>query len=259
MSRRGRGEGSIYKRTDGRWAAAVDLGWVKGKRQRKVVYGKTRSEVATKLLALHNAAREGHLVLDERCTLGEFLNQWLHDAVKPNVRPRTLESYETVVRVHLVPTLGHFQLGKLRPQHVEKLLNARSESGLSPRTVDYIRSILGRALKCAVRWDVVATNVVERVARPRQTKQEIEVLSSNEARKILTASESDPRLGAAYTVALTLGLRRGEILGLQWDDIDFETAAFEFDAPCNGSEKPAGRRTKIECFTTHGRAPEAHA
>jgi len=220
--RRGPGEGSIYKRTDGRWAAQVDLGWESGERRRKTVYGRTRSEVADKLHALQQQLRDGLMVSDDRTPLATFLPTWLDTVVAPSVRPRTYESYASVVNNHLLPALGNKTVGKLRAQHIQQLLADKAAAGLSDRTVEYIWLILRRALTVAVRWGLVVRNVADVVTPPRPTQREITPLSITEVGKVLDTARDD-RLGAAVTLALTTGMRRGEILGLQWGDIDLTT------------------------------------
>src|SRR5215212_301903 len=104
--RRGNGEGGIYQReSDGKWCASVDLGFVNGKRRRKVIYGKTRKEVADKLKALHRDQAAGINVAPEQYTVEQFLDTWL-DEVICHRRPRTQESYRSTVRLHIVPYVG---------------------------------------------------------------------------------------------------------------------------------------------------------
>src|SRR5436190_18460621 len=99
--RRGHGEGSIYQReSDGRWCASVDLGYVNGRRTRKMVYGRTRKEVAEKLKALHRDQASGAPILTERQTVAQYLNRWLVDVVSQRNKPRTQESYQAMVRLH---------------------------------------------------------------------------------------------------------------------------------------------------------------
>ena len=108
--KRGNGEGSIFKRKDGRWAAAVDLGWLGGKRRRKTVYGRTRGQVAGKLAAALRAQSDGLPVDPQRQTVGQYLRDWLEHEVKQTRRESTYASYESLVRVHLIPEIGRHQL-----------------------------------------------------------------------------------------------------------------------------------------------------
>lgn len=222
MARRGHNEGTICQRPDGRWTAALNLGYDEaGKRQRKYFYGKTRKEVADKLKAAQREHDAGLPVAVERQTVGQFLDRWLCDVAKPKVAPKTFASYSDIVRLHLKPTLGRHQLSKLTPQHVQALIQAKTDAGLSPRTVSYIRTVLRIALAQAVKWDMVARNVATLVDPPRAHRTEIRPLTPDQARAFLEAVTGD-RLEGLYRVALAMGLRQGEALGLRWEDIDLD-------------------------------------
>jgi integrase len=152
-------------------------------------------------------------------TVGDFLDQWLADVVRPNVRPWTYAGYEVHVRLHLKPALGRIPLDRLTPLHVQQLLNHKVASGLKPKTVRYIRGTLNTALNQAVRWGLISRNAASLVDGPRVEQYEIQPFTPEEARAFLAAVKGD-RLGALYSVALTMGLRQGEALGLRWTDID---------------------------------------
>jgi integrase len=219
--KRGQGEGSIYKRKDGRWNAVVNLGYQGGKLRRKYLYGKTRSEVADKLAAeLHNI-QQGITVITERQTVRQFLERWLIDCVKPTVRHSTFISYDQQVRVHIAPQLGHIQLTKLSPQQIQSYMNDKLQSELSAKTVKYHLSVLRMALGQALKWNLVARNVAMLVDPPRVGKYEVQAITPEQARVFLQAIQGD-RLETLFTVALSLGLRRGEALGVRWLDIDFQ-------------------------------------
>ena len=183
MSRRGKGEGSIYKRRDGRWAASIDLGYSGGSRQRKTFYGKTRKEVQEKLTTALRAQQRGELVTDSRRTVGEFLAQWLEDSARPSLRPLTFVTYRGIVKLHLVPALGKIRLDQLTPQHVQAMLNDESEAGLAPATVRNIQRILHKALDVAMRWGLVERNAAKFVEVPRMPRREVLVLSSKGRRR----------------------------------------------------------------------------
>jgi integrase len=219
--KRGQGEGTIYKRKDGRWAAAVNLGYQNGKLKRKHYYGASRKEVSDKLNVGLSDLQKGIPIITERQTVGQFLDQWLNDCAKPSTRPRTYEGYSIIVRRHITPTLGRISLTKLTPQQVQTFLNERLSSGLSGRTVQHIRTVLRTALNQAVRWGIIVRNAAALSEPPRVENYEIQPITPEEARKFLDAIKED-RLEALFTVALALGLRRGEALGLRWQDISFE-------------------------------------
>ena len=221
MTKRGNGEGTIYRRKNGGWATQYTIYTAKG-RKRKTIYGKTRAEVAGKLAkALSN--RESGLTFDaENLKLGEYLECWLRDSVRNTVRYTTFARYEQITRLHIVPALGHTKLKNLTPVHVRGLYREKLESGLAPRTVQYIHTTLHKALKQALADHLIPHNVTEAVKAPRPVKKEIRPLDANQTRTLLRAARGD-RLEALYVVAVTAGLREGELLGLKWEDLDLDT------------------------------------
>ncbi|TMC54240.1 MAG: site-specific integrase [Chloroflexi bacterium] len=214
---RGANEGTIVQRKDGRWAAAISVGG----RRRKWFYGSTREEVHRKLTAALHAANTTGLADARGLTVGEFLKQWLSEVAEPSIRPMTYRGYEVNVRLHINPVLGTIPLERLEPLHVQSLVNRKLKQALSPKTVRYIRGTLRTALNQAVRWGLVARNAAALVDGPRVASFEIQPFSPEEARRFLTAAKGH-RLEALYSVALTMGLRQGEALGLRWQDIDLQ-------------------------------------
>ena len=220
--RRGRNEGSVFQRADGRWCAQLDLGWRGGRRARKYIYGDTAAEVQRALLKARADHSQGLPVAPGRQTVEQFLRDWLENSVKPSVRPTTYRSYEQTVRNHLIPELGRLPLSKLEPQNVRVMLNRRlADGGLSARSVAYLRVVLRAALNQARKWNLVARNVAEVVDPPRCERFRIEPLTPDQASTLLETAKGD-RLEALYAVAMACGLRMGEILGLRWQDIDLE-------------------------------------
>jgi len=217
--KRGNSEGSIYKRQDGRWAASVDLGQADGRRRRRHFYAATRQEVARKLQAAQRALADGLPLADQRQTVGGFLEIWLRDSVARKVRPRTLQRYQEIVRLHLAPRLGRIPLAKLTPAHVERMMNDALAQGASPRSACHHRAVLRTALNVAMRWGIVGRNVAALAGPPHVPEREIRALGQADARALLEAVRGD-RLEALFTVALALGLRQGEALGLRWPDVD---------------------------------------
>jgi integrase len=221
--RRGKGEGSITQRSDGRWMGRLDLGWRDGKRRYKAVYGKTRREVVDRLRTSLSAAQQGTLISDERQTLGEYLTRWLADVARTRVRPRTYAGYEGTIERHIKPHLGKARLAKLTPQQVQAWLSTLEGKGVSAGRRRYARVVLRMALNTAMRWRVVSVNSATLIDAPRTTQREIRPLTPEQATTLLSAAR-DHSLEAFITVALGCGLRLGEALGLQWSDIDLEVA-----------------------------------
>jgi integrase len=240
---RGANEGSIFKRADGRWCAILDLGWENGKRKRKNFYRGSRKAVADALNKGIRDRAQGLPVAVERQTVSEFFKRWLAESVKTSVRPLTYEQYEQHIRLYIEPALGKIQLSKLSPQQVQRLINAKLSDGLSPRTVQITLFVLRRGLGQAVRWDLAARNVAELVDRPRAERKEIKPLSPEQVQELLKATTGE-RLAAVFTVGLALGMRRGEVLGLRWDDIDFDarTISVKQAVQRSGGELVDGKR-----------------
>jgi integrase len=217
--KRANGEGSLSRRPNGTWAATISL----PKGRREVFYSKTRDDARRKLVRAVRARDSGMMAASNRSTVGDFLDYWLAEVVRPNVRPWTYAGYEVHVRLHLKPALGHLRLDKLMPIHVQQFLNQKIADGMKPRSVRYIRGTLRTALAKAVKWDLLSRNVAALVHGPRVERYEIRPLTPDEARVFLSSIKGD-RLEALYSIALTMGLRQGEILGLRWQDIDLEVA-----------------------------------
>ena len=198
----------------------VDLGWHDGKRRRKTIYGRTKREVQDKLRDTVQRVGRGEPPIREQVTVASYLERWLADK-KGEVRPRTYESYEQVVRNHLAPGLGRIRLAKLGPSDVAAWLRHQEEKGVSARTRRYVRSVLRSALNQALRWELVSRNAAALTTPPRYRPREIHPLSPGQARMLLGAV-SGHRLEALISVGLALGLRLGEALGLRWIDVDLD-------------------------------------
>jgi integrase len=218
MGKRGKGEGSIYKRDDGLWVGSLSLGYVQGKRKRKTVYGQTRREVVAKLDKLKQDEQAGIDIGAERQTVEQFLQSWLTDVVKKYRKPATYRNYDYVVRVRIVPHIGHIQLDRLTGQRTQRMLNDIARE-LHPNTVRYIRTVLVNALNQAIAWGLLSRNPAQHLTVPKAQKTEHHILSEEEADRFLKVV-SGHRFDVLYKIALSLGIRQGEILQLEWSDID---------------------------------------
>jgi len=219
--RRGSGEGSIYRRADGKWVGSADLGWHEGKRRRKVVYGRTQGEVRDKLRASQKLFDAGLPLPDDQMTVGEMIDRFLSDVAPDRVSASTLDNYRRIAQHHLIPTLGKKKLARLTPTEVQALIREKTEAGYSPRTVRLIRGLLVQCISQAERWGVVARNVARLTDGPKLVRTEGRTLSLAQARDLLDAARGD-RLEACYIVLLALGLRKGEALGIAWTDVDLD-------------------------------------
>jgi integrase len=218
--RRGNGEGTIYKRKDGRYEARYTVHTASGPK-RRAIYGKTRAEVAEKLTKAMADRDKGVCFDASIITLGEYLRVWLEDSVKDRVKLATYEGYARMVRTHISPMLGGVKLKNLTPPHLRRLYKEKLDSGLGTRSVQYIHTTLHKALKQAVDDGLILRNVADSVKPPQLKRTEMEPPSPKQAKALLEAAGGD-RFEAMYVLAITAGLRQGELLGLKWEDVDLE-------------------------------------
>src|SRR5215471_12346807 len=219
--RRVNGDGSVYKRQDGYWAGAFYARTTSGASKRVVVYGKTLNEARDKLGKAQQQARAGIPVPDEAWKLGLYLEYWLENFVKRNRRPATYALYEMISRLYLIPGLGNRRLTSLTVPIVQQFLNERLEKGDSVRKVQVMRTVLSAALTRAVREELIMRNVARLAELPEWHRGTVRPWTAAEARGFLSVARPDP-LYPAFVLLTLYGLRRGEALGLRWDDIDFD-------------------------------------
>jgi|tagenome__1003787_1003787.scaffolds.fasta_scaffold20920142_3 integrase len=221
MSKRANGDGSIWQRSDGRWCAAYYVPKSSGGRVRKYVYGQSREEVRRKLTELIRNVDQDVPVPIGGQTVSDYLAEWLQH-VRPLLRESTYAAYESNVRLHISPRIGKRRLDKLSARDVRLMLDDLRTNGRRPRLVQYVHATLRAALEHAVREELVARNVARLVKVPRPQPAEREALSVEDAKTLLKAAEGE-RLHALYVVVLLLGLRRSEVTGLRWRDVDLDS------------------------------------
>lgn len=232
---RGHGEGSIYQRPDNTWAGVsryqdTDT----GKTKKHFVYGKTRPEVVTKKAAWESEYKAGLLPSKKKTTVSGWLDTWMETYKKNSIRQNTYENYKIIVDTHLKPALGDIVLKDLLPQQVQKMINDKLAGGrtrddnigskggpLSHRMVEYIFSILRQALQQALKNGLVIRNVCDAVDRPKKEKHEFTPWTAEQT-SLFIKSLKGSRLFSLYVTEWATGLRRSEILGLQWPDIDLK-------------------------------------
>ena len=218
---RANGDGDVFPRKNKEGRITSYRGaYVGPDGRRRYVSGRTKEE-ARKALREARAGADAGLVFDAgKLALSTYLDRWLADSVKDTVRQRTYERYESIVRVHIKPTIGRVKLKALTPAHARALYRQKLDSGLSARTVNYVHVTLHKALSQAVSDGLVQRNAAQ-VKAPRPEKPEIKPLSPDQARKLIaTAYETGNRYAALYVLALHTGMREGEMLGLRWGDLD---------------------------------------
>lgn len=221
MSRRVRGSGGVYRRKDGRWEAKAYFQTVDGAARRLHLYGKTAKEASDKLTAYLAKASQGIPIPDRAWSINDYLDYYLRDIAPGKLRPKTLELYESVIRVHLKPMLAGQSLTRLSVTTLQRLLNDQLVKGKSLRTVRLIRTVLSAALTRAMREELVSRNVARLVELKMNRSKTVDPWSVEEAMRFLAAAQND-RLYPAYLMIMVYGMRRGEILGLRRKDIDWK-------------------------------------
>lgn len=217
-TRRSNHEGTIFREKTGLWVAEV---YVDGKKTRK--RSKNQKVVREWLLEQREAIKKGLWVEDTKVTVAQFFDRYYEEIASHTLRPKTLVSYESIIRLHIKPDLGELRLVQLTPGHLQSLYSKKLNSGLSNRTVQYIHAVIHRVLGQALKWGLVARNVADVVEAPKPAKTAPIVLTEDQVKQLLDASEG--RLKVVLILAATCGLRQAEILGLRWEDVGFSESS----------------------------------
>ena len=217
--RRGKGEGSITERPDGRWQVRVDLGRsLTGKRRRKYAYAATQAEAVEALRRLGGRAVEGQLLATSTPTVARYLEDWFathSDAWRASTR----RGYRGAIDGFLVPAFGTLRLEHLTPAIVQRWLLDHKQAHGARRRITLALQVLSSALTGAQRLQLVSINAAKLVTVPKPTARPIRPLDVDQARAFLAQARLH-RLEALFSVALACGLRLGEATGLLWDDVD---------------------------------------
>jgi len=220
---------STYKRTQNTrtntvtWSTTVDLGVdpATGKRRQKRITGKTRKETERKAAEIIHLAESG-FIDPKNATINDLFDQWIA-ATAPTLQPATLRRYRDLARLHIRAHVGGVKLARLTPGDVQRLY-AQLLERLSPTSVRHIHNLLHTALSDAVKWGWITRNVCSAATPPKRNRSEMTVWSTPEVGRFLAAADGD-ELEALFRLALTTGIRRGELLGLKWADVDFDAGA----------------------------------
>lgn len=247
--KRGNNEGTIRERKKGQWEGRVTIGRKPdGKPNRVSFYGKSRQEVAEKINNALTKLQNGTFVEPNRVTLKQWLDKWMKVYQENTISPNFYARRQDLIRIHINPAIGDKALLKLKPADIKEFYNDLEKNGrkptkkkngktiplskdaspgLSTGTIRHIHNILNPAMRQAVKERLVPKNVVADVSPPKIVRtREARSLTKEEAKRYLAVLEED-RLYAAFVVELTTGLRRGELIGLHWSDLNFETGTLK--------------------------------
>jgi integrase len=260
---RGNGSGTVYPRKNKEGKVIGYRGsYFAPDGKRRYVSAKKKGDAERALRQAMTDADRGLVFEAGTLNLEDYLTRWLEDSVKDTVRRSTFAQYQSVVNCHIIPALGRLQLKALTPAHARSLYREKLESELSPRTVQYIHVTLHKALKQAVMDGLLPRNVADAVKAPQVHKKEVKPMSPTEVAALLSAASGD-RLEALYVTAVHTGLRRGEILGLKWTDVDLDAGTLSVqrlldkDGTFNPPKRKSSRRT-VKLTTQAAESLKAH-
>ena len=215
--KRGNNEGSIYKRNNGTWRAMVT---VQGRRITHTA--KTKGEGQNWIRGMLDEIDNGLTYDNTRVSVETFMEDWLV-SIEPSLRYNTFKQYSQITRQHILPVLGKFQLRDLKPEHIQQLYNRMVRNGFGLRTVQLVHSVIHRALVHAVKLGSIPRNPDDATTPPKPKAKEMRFLDENQVQQLLlTARAKNDRLFALYHLAIATGMRQGELLGLNWADLDWE-------------------------------------
>ena len=212
--KRGQNTGSVYKRKDGRMVAQVT---VQGKPIYK--YVKNRREGEKWIKEKQSQIDAGLSFMGTQITVKDYLQEWLK-TIQSSVRPKTIEQYIQIVNQHITPAVGMIKLSDLRPDHVQSFYNAKLRNGASSRTVGLIHAVFHRALHQALKLGLIIRNPTDAVTRPKLQRMEMHAFDDSQARNLLLTARGS-RIEVLLNLAISTGLREGELLGLKWGDLDW--------------------------------------
>lgn len=223
MSKRGNKEGSIFKQTKGgktSWVCQVHLGYRdNGKPRYKQYQRKTRGEALAKLEEVKRELYAGTFVDNSKIGFNEWIKEYLEIYSQPKIRQKTYDNYESLARVHIYPVFANLRLQEVQTNFIQRFLSEKAKVR-SHSTVQKLRIILNEALQQAVKERRIRENPVVNTILPRAEAKEAAYLSEDNIKALLAVARNH-RLYYVLVLAISTGLRRGELLGLQWQDIDF--------------------------------------
>ena len=245
MTRRSPGEGTVYQRTDGKWVAEVPLPKNHlGRRRRRKRIADTKKEAERICRSLLADIESGRIELDGSVTVTDWCETWLAGAARLTCKERTVAGYKYALERYVLPHVGRYQLRQLHVGHIGTMQTSLLDAGLSVSTVRVARRVLSSALSHAVTSRQIPHNPVKDIRAPRYLEGQrpmLEPFTEEQARQLLAVCRDHPdtTMAAFVTIGLMLGMRRGEILGLRLEDIDWEEGHLSINQALNQNYLPA--------------------
>jgi integrase len=255
--------GTIKQRSKGSWSLILDTGKdsATGKRRQQwfTVRG-TKKEAERRLAELINEIDKGIYIKPSQVTVEDFLQRWLQDYATNRVRSTTFEGYQWRAK-SIAASLGNIRLADLRPEHIQHYYSEKLTAGFAPLTVIKHHHLIRSALATAVRWQLISTNVADLVDPPRKTHKEMRALAPDEIQRLLDTCK-DTQWQIIFHTLIWTGLRRSELLGLRWKDLDITLSTlrvtqvlhqmgngtFVFSEPKTGKSRRAVSLTPASCL-----------
>jgi integrase len=247
--RRGRGDGTLYKRADGLWVGGVEMPvGPDGTRRQKRVTAKSRNAAVDKLRKLKAAVAAGQVPTAPSTTVERWLNYWVSDILPHrNIKPATVYGYEAAVRNHLIPNLGAKRLDRLQPSDIRALYTKLAERGTT-RTAQKVDQVLRLTMKAALREGIIGVNVMDKIDKPLHTKAEGVAFDSATAMRIIATAVAvqGPMWGARWAAGFLTGGRESEILGLEWSRVDFTRGLVDISWQLNRQQREHGCGKQVD-------------